>query len=282
MSIFNSFNELKPTINSLNKTILKRGQKTVKSTFIKISQLYYNLAGNKVECNICHYKADRFKSNPWHLYTNCPQCGSSIRSRLLVAALAFLDKFKEEKLIAGKKVLHCAPEEAIKQVVAKKASVYKTGDYLAEGYDYGNIDYNLDITDMKQIADESFDCLIACDVLEHVYNLNNGLTEIYRVLDHGGYCILTVPQKDHLDKTYEDLTITDSKERERLFGQDDHMRIFGDDFVPMLESAGFKVTAVDEKFFDKAIIEKHVLFPPVLSKHPLATNYRKVYFGKKV
>ncbi|HTI57902.1 methyltransferase domain-containing protein [Mucilaginibacter sp.] len=263
------------------KTILKKGKRAAEKTLIGASQVYYKLAGNKVECNICHYKANKLKSNSWHAYSSCPNCGSTVRSRLLVAALTMLDEFSENKLIVGKRVLHCAPEEATKRVLKGKPAVYKTGDYLAEGYDYGDIDYNLDITDMKQIGDKSFDCLIACDVLEHVYNLHNGLTEIYRVLDDGGYCILTVPQKDHLDKTYEDLTITDPKERERLFGQDDHMRIFGDDFVDMLAKVGFKVTAVDEKFFDKAIVDKYVLFPPVLSKHPMATNYRKVFFGKK-
>ena len=133
-----------------------------------------------------------------------------------------------------------------------------------------------------EIEDKSFDCLVACDVLEHVYNLKNGISEIHRVLTDGGYCILTVPQKDHLDKTFEDLTITDPKEREKLFGQDDHMRIFGDDFVDMLQEGGFKVSVVDENSFDKALVDKFVLFPPVLSANPLATNYRKVFFGKKV
>jgi ubiquinone/menaquinone biosynthesis C-methylase UbiE len=134
---------------------------------------------------------------------------------------------------------------------------------------------------MKKIADKSVDCVIACDVLEHVYNVKNGLSEIYRVLDNGCWCILTIPQKDHLDKTIEDATITDPKERERLFGQDDHFRIFGTDFKDMLEEAGFKVSVIDETFFDKETVEKYVLFPPVLSSNPLATNYRRVYFGQK-
>ncbi len=264
------------------KHTLKKGRTAIKKQFLKASQVYYNVAGNKVECNICHYKANRLSSNLWHLYATCPNCGSGVRTRLLYAALKHLDEFNESKLISGKRVLHFAPEDTLTKRLKGKAGTYKSADYLAEGYDYGIIDYNLDITDMKAIEDKSFDCLVACDVLEHVYNLKNGISEIHRVLTDGGYCILTVPQKDHLDKTYEDLAITDPKEREKLFGQDDHMRIFGDDFVDMLQEGGFKVSVVDESFFDKALVDKYVLFPPVLSPNPLATNYRKVFFGKKV
>jgi SAM-dependent methyltransferase len=264
------------------KTTLKKGREAIKQPFLKASQIYYSVAGNKVECNICNYKTNKFKSNLWHKYTNCPNCNSGVRNRLLYAALTDLDEVNAEKVLDGKKILHFAPEKGLRRVFKKRAGEYRSADYLAEGYDYGDIDYNLDITDMKKISDKSFDCLIACDVLEHVYNLKNGLKEINRVLVDGGWCILTVPQKDHLDKTFEDVTITDPKERERLFGQSDHFRIFGEDFKDMLAGAGFRVTVIDEKFFDKDKVEKYVLFPPVLSDQPLASNYRKVYFGQKI
>jgi len=264
------------------KSTLKKGRDAVKQPFIKLSHAYYSVAGNKVECNICHQKANHFKSNPWHKYTNCPNCHSAVRTRLLYAALTDLDGVNQTKLIDGKKVLHFAPEKGLRKIWEKRAGTYKTADYLTEGYDYGDIDYNLDITDMKAISDKSFDCLVASDVLEHVYSVQNGLSEINRVLSDGGWCILTIPQKDHLAKTIEDITITDPKERERLFGQDDHFRIFGDDFKDMLEANGFKVTVIDETCFDKEKVEKYVLFPPVLSAHPLATNYRRIYFGQKI
>ena len=264
------------------KTTLNKSKTAIKKQFLKASQVYYNIAGNEVECNICHYKTNKLSSNMWHLYATCPNCGSGVRNRLLFAAFSYLDDFSDKKLIAGKNILHFAPEQATTKQLRKLAKNYKTADYLAKGYHYGDIDYNIDITNMKVIGDKSVDCLIACDVLEHVYDLKNGLSEIYRVIADGGYCILEVPQKDHLAITQEDLTISDPKEREKVFGQDDHMRIFGDDFVSMLEDQGFEVTAVDESFFDKGMVKKHVLAPPVLSKHPMATNYRKVFFGKKV
>jgi hypothetical protein len=90
-----------------------------------------------------------------------------------------------------------------------------------------------------------------------------------------------VPQQDHLEKTWGDPSITDPEQRLKQFGQRDHVRIFGDDTPQLLESVGFRVRVVTEKDFPADVARKHVLFPPVLSKRPLATNYRKVFFAQK-
>jgi SAM-dependent methyltransferase len=264
------------------RKILGSVKKRAKILLLKIQQFYFHIAGSKVECNICNFKANKFNSGSWHLYCTCPLCSSMVRQRLLIASLTYLDELSFNRIINDKKVLHFAPEKSLRKLIQSKAKEYKTADFLAEGYAYDNIDYNIDISDMKALRSESFDCIIACDVLEHVTDHIGGMTEVYRVLNRDGYCILTVPQKDNLKKTFEDLSITDKKERERLFGQSDHLRIYGDDFTTMLQYVGFKVTAVDESFFDRDIVTRHVLFPPVLSKHPLATNYRKIFFGRKL
>lgn len=49
------------------------------------------------------------------------------------------------------------------------------------------------------------------------------------------------------DHTYEDLSVTDPLERERLFGQHDHLRRYGPDFIQRLENAGFKSTMYEAK-----------------------------------
>jgi SAM-dependent methyltransferase len=204
-----------------------------------------------------------------------------VRQRLLVASFQLLDDFHFDKIIRDKKVLHFAPEASVGTLIKGIAKDYKTADFFAEGYSYDDIDYNLDISNMEAIEDESFNCVIACDVLEHVPHHIKGMKEVHRILTKGGYCIFTVPQKDNLKETFEDPTITDKKQREEVFGQFDHLRIYGDDFKSLLQDCGFTVTAVTEQFFDPKTVKKFVLFPPVLSKHPLATNYRKVFFGKK-
>lgn len=145
-----------------------------------------------------------------------------------------------------------------------------------------DVDMQLDMCKMGSVADGFFDLVIACDVLEHVLNDSVMLREIHRVLTIHGWVILTVPQKDNLATKYEDHTLTTPEGRKQAFGQEDHLRIYGDDFDLFLEAHGFTITIVDERNFDSEIVRKHVLFPPILSNRQFATNHRKVYFAQKV
>ena len=225
----------------------------------------------------------RLDSDSWHQYIICPKCKSGVRQRLLWAILNSKD-WSFNEIIKEKRVIHFAPEKILTNLLEPMAFKYKTADFFAEGYEhaYSNIDYRIDISSMAQIKDNEYDCLIACDVLEHVQNDKLALKEVFRVLDNGGYCIFTVPQKDDLEKTYEDENIIDPKEREKVFGQFDHLRIYGSDFISFMKDAGFESVQIDENDFKKKYAEKFVLYPPILSNHPLATNYRKIFIGKKI
>ena len=55
-----------------------------------------------------------------------------------------------------------------------------------------------------------------------------------KILEDGGF-----------ETTYEDNSITDPKERTKIFGQYDHVRIYGYDYFNKLRSIGFEVLAVD-------------------------------------
>ncbi|MEE1098038.1 MAG: SAM-dependent methyltransferase, partial [Bacteroidales bacterium] len=57
--------------------------------------------------------------------------------------------------------------------------------------------------------------------------------------------VLLSPINPEREKTYEDLSITDPIERERHFGQKDHLREFGRDYAEVLASAGFSVEQID-------------------------------------
>ena len=61
----------------------------------------------------------------------------------------------------------------------------------------------------------------------------------------GGMGIFQVPQELAREKTYEDKSITDPIEREKHFGQNDHLREYGLGYPERLSSAGFKVEVVD-------------------------------------
>jgi len=192
-----------------------------------------------------------------------------------MATLLAHPRLSQELLCRNKRILHFAPEQQLSDILKNSASDYVTANIR------GPVDMRLDMTRMPEVADESFDLVVACDVLEHVSSDRAALKEILRVLKKGGCAILTVPQKDGLADTYEDPTIVDPAERERVFGQHDHLRIYGQSFPRILESQGFEPIVVDETSFSADVVKRNVLFPPVLSPHPLATNYRKVFFAMK-
>lgn len=230
----------------------------------------------KVQCNICKWEGRHLVSDSWHKHIICPGCRSDIRQRLFFAALQNIENLSFDKIIHSKNILHFAPEEITSANIRNKTAHYATADYLRQ-----DCDFTLDMSNMPEINNESFDIVIAFDVLEHVPDYQKALKEVHRILSSKGLGIFTVPQKDNLSETYEDPTIVTPEERTEHFGQWDHLRIFGDDFCRTLESKGFSVTAVDESVFSEDMQRKHVLFPPRLSKHPLATNFRKVFFCQK-
>lgn len=229
-----------------------------------------------VECNVCGWQGRHFVSDGWHERSQCPSCRGGVRHRLLIAALTHIETLSLERLVRGKRVLHFAPERPIERQLRAAAGQYVTADYLNP-----RRDLQIDISDMQPVGDANFDLLIACDVLEHVADDRRALRETFRVLAPGGTAILTVPQQDHLAQTYEDPSIIYPADRERHFGQSDHLRIYGDDFADQVRAVGFDVAAIDEHSFPADFASRHVLAPPELSQHPLATNFRKVFFARK-
>jgi hypothetical protein len=58
-------------------------------------------------------------------------------------------------------------------------------------------------------------------------------------LKQGGWAIMLVPIS--ADKTFEDPSVVDPSERLRVFGQEDHVRRYGPDYIERLREAGFNV-----------------------------------------
>ncbi len=97
---------------------------------------------------------------------------------------------------------------------------------------------NMDITSI-QFPDESFDVIYCCHVLEHVMDDRQAMKEFQRVLKRGGWAILLVPIT--AERTLEDPSVVSPEDRLRVFGQADHVRIYGPDYADRLREAGFEV-----------------------------------------
>jgi len=138
------------------------------------------------------------------------------------------------------RVLHFAPEQAFVQKFKKQKNLtYATTDLNSP-----IADVKADICDLP-FKDNSFDFIICNHVLEHIPDDTKAMQELYRVLAPSGTAIVQVPYDAKREITFEDNTITDQSERTRIFGQYDHLRVYGMDYFKKLSSIGFNVNALD-------------------------------------
>jgi SAM-dependent methyltransferase len=138
------------------------------------------------------------------------------------------------------RVLHFAPEQAFVQKFKKQKNLtYTTTDLNSP-----IADVKADICDLP-FKDNSFDFIICNHVLEHIPDDTKAMQELYRVLAPLGTAIVQVPYDAKREITYQDDTITDQSERTRIFGQYDHLRVYGMDYFKKLSSIGFDVNALD-------------------------------------
>ncbi|MCB0458155.1 MAG: class I SAM-dependent methyltransferase [Flavobacteriaceae bacterium] len=180
------------------------------------------------------------------------------RHRLFWLYLTNETQFFSEKL----KVLHFAPEQAfLKRFRRLKNISYTTTDLHSP-----IADVKADICNLP-FKDNSFDFIICNHVLEHIPDDTKAMQELYRVLAPNGIAILQVPYEAHRDTTFEDNSITDPKERAKIFGQYDHVRVYGMDYFKKLASVGFTVEALDytatlsEELIEKYRLAKGELLP---------------------
>lgn len=161
----------------------------------------------------------------------CVHCGALERHRMLWLFLK-----KNTDLFDGKtrKMLHVAPEPCFESIFRDQlGSNYLTADLLNP-----KAMVKMDISDIKY-PDESFDVIYCSHVLEHVPDDKKAMKEFFRVLKNSGWAILNVPITR--EKTFEDASIVDPKERLKVFGQEDHVRRYGPDYVERLRDTGFTV-----------------------------------------
>ena len=154
-----------------------------------------------------------------------------------------------------KKVLHFAPEQAFYKLFRNQKNIaYTTTDLLSP-----LADVKADICNLP-FADNAYDYIFCNHVLEHIPDDTKAISELFRVLKPNGMAILQIPQDLNRASTFSDDTITNQKERAAIFGQYDHVRIYGRDYFEKLRSIGFKV--IEEDYTAKItpeLVEKYCL-----------------------
>ncbi|PDW03608.1 class I SAM-dependent methyltransferase [Candidatus Viridilinea mediisalina] len=202
-------------------------------------------------CPICMKSARRFRptGRPMRTDAKCVHCTALERHRMLWVFIQ-----RSTNLLNGspKKLLHIAPEPCLESRLRNMFGM----SYVTADLSSNKVNLKFDIIQLPH-PDNSFDVVLCSHVFEHIPNDRAAMREIKRVLKPDGWAILLVPIT--VDHTIEDASITDPTERLRLFGQEDHVRRYGPDYIDRLRDAGFHVR--------------------VIRSHDFATNSEIVQFG---
>lgn len=211
----------------------------IKLSYLAKPVLEVSLKGDKYEDPI---DGKKFKKFLPYGYENqrenvlSPSTLSLERHRLLWLYLKNETDFFSKDL----KVLHFAPEQAF----YKRFRKLKNLDYTTTDLNSPLADVKADICDLP-FENNSYDFILCNHVLEHIPDDTLAMKELFRILKPGGTAILQIPQDLKRDKTFEDDSITSRKERAKIFGQYDHVRVYGRDYFDKLRSIGFQVEEVD-------------------------------------
>jgi SAM-dependent methyltransferase len=217
------------------RAVLRTLPEPVKAPLRRLHQRVLGLSyrGTGRWCPVCETSSRRFEvygivPRPDAL---CMQCGALERHRL-----AWLYLQRRTDLFDGRsrKMLHVAPELALEPRLRRAVG----RGYLTADLSRGRAMQVMDIENIR-MPDASFDVIFCSHVLEHVNDDRRAMREFRRVLRPDGWAILLVPIT--AERTVEDATVTDPAERLRRFGQHDHVRRYGPDYVDRLREAGFTV-----------------------------------------
>ncbi len=235
-----------------SKVLTHSSNKVINSFYLLYNHLIFGRKNVKY-CPICNNYFNSFQLNGtradcWEQHdtfggverlTQCPFCGSIDRDRLVYL---YLKQQYTIQQLKKKNILHIAPERALSKWLSSITPNYiaadKFTDYWRNNYSSNTI--YADITDLKY-ADNTFDIIICNHVLEHIENDFKAMSELFRVLKVGGIAILQVPIALDLERTYEDPSITTPAERNNAFGHEDHLRLYGQDYIQKLAREGFNV-----------------------------------------
>lgn len=205
-------------------------------------------------CPLCSWHGKAFQpfgnQRQYRLDAFCPGCQSVERHRLAYLLL-------RDRLGAGRRTLHVAPEPGIKPWLQRISA-----DYLSVGLGE-HVMRAMDLTQLD--LPDACKSLVWCShVLEHIEDDRAAIGEIFRVLEPGGLAILQVPIDG--PTTYEDFTIRDEAGRLAAFHQVDHVRVYGLDLADHLKAAGFEVEVLTAYDLSEKVVRRHALARPMTNE----------------
>jgi hypothetical protein len=206
--------------------------------------------GSSYECPCCGMQfrvflpgIDSLDPNRRRAGILCPECNSLTRQRLLYLYLRDeLNAFNRPG-----RILHVAPERSLTAKFLERRDI----EYISTDLDPSKAAIRADLTNIF-FRDDTFDLVICSHVLEHIPEDRMATRELIRILKPGGTALLMVPIDASLQNTYEDWNIQSPADRLRAFGQQDHVRIYGLDFVQRLLQPGTTIEEVKARDFVSA------------------------------
>lgn len=242
---------MKRLISLLIRYIPRKYLQRVSGPALKIAGLF--LLGSRVTCPVCDRGFRKFlpygRINP-RPNALCPNCLSLERHRLIWLYLQHKTNFFQKQ----QPVLHIAPEACF---IPRFEKIHGS-DYITADIESPLAKVKMDIHTMP-FAANTFEVVLCNHVLEHVNDDIAAMKEIARVLKPGGFAIMQVPFFHPIpDTTVSDPSITDRRTREKLFGQDDHVRRYGKDYAKRIEQAGLR--AIEDDFVTTLTAEQRTRY----------------------
>ncbi|WPL14164.1 methyltransferase domain-containing protein [Thiorhodovibrio litoralis] len=204
----------------------------------------------KIVCPLCGFEAEEFRAFGVKPRKNarCPHCGCVERHRLIWYYI------QERRLLTDDcNLLDIAPTRALSAVIKTEYNLLHVSADLSSS----EVNVQMNIEQMP-FGYESFDGILCVHVLEHVKDDVGALNELFRVLKPEGWALINVPMNENAEYTDEDLGPIQPEEREKRFGQFDHLRIYGRDFIELCRLAGFSMEVVSPSV---GVAELHGLLP---------------------
>lgn len=195
--------------------------------------------GSAVECPICERTFLSFLSFGGRLNEWCPICRSLARHRLMYLYLR-----NETQLLTGKRplrILHVGPEFCLKPLlVSIPNATYVSADMMVSIIDLLEVKPDVCMSVAEAcFSSDAFDLVICSHVLEHVTADRKAIAELFRVTKPGGLAIIPVPIDWNSEATEEEQGLSPSERAER-YGETDHVRKYGRDYLQRLGDAGYE------------------------------------------